>query len=233
MTEIPEFTTRPELAGSFGMVASTHWLASQAGMAVLERGGNAFDAAVAAGFVLQVVEPHLNGPGGEMPAIVYSQERRQVMVVCGQGPAPREATAERFRERGLDMVPGTGLLAACVPGAVGGWLLIAPRAAGFACRRRPGRQGDNRRASPPRPCGGGPARLVSGPSLRRGRRQGAGAAPGGGQSSRHAGLRRRSLRRRSQSAGPDPPPTSRDAGEGRRSLVLRASPAVRVEDVDR
>ena len=106
------------------MVASTHWLASQAGMAVLERGGNAFDAAVAVGFVLQVVEPHLNGPGGEVPAIVYSQERREVIVVCGQGPAPRGATIERFRERGLDMVPGTGLLAACVPGAVGGWLLM-------------------------------------------------------------------------------------------------------------
>ncbi|MBJ7598102.1 gamma-glutamyltransferase family protein [Candidatus Nephthysia bennettiae] len=106
------------------MVASTHWLASQAGMAVLERGGNAFDAAVAAGFTLQVVEPHLNGPGGEMPAVVYSAERREVLVVCGQGPAPAAATIERFRERGLDMVPPTGLLAACVPGAVGGWLLM-------------------------------------------------------------------------------------------------------------
>ncbi|HET6813416.1 MAG TPA: gamma-glutamyltransferase, partial [Actinomycetota bacterium] len=61
--------TRPELRGSFGMVSSTHWLASGAGMAMLERGGNAFDAAVAAGLVLQVVEPHLNGPGGEVPIL--------------------------------------------------------------------------------------------------------------------------------------------------------------------
>ena len=68
------FTTRPELKGTFGMVSSTHWLASQCGMSVLERGGNAFDAACAAGFVLQVVEPHMNGPGGEVPILLYSAE---------------------------------------------------------------------------------------------------------------------------------------------------------------
>ncbi len=62
------FTTRPELTGTFGMVASTHWLASATGMAVLEDGGNAFDAAVAAGFVLQVAEPHLSGPAARYPA---------------------------------------------------------------------------------------------------------------------------------------------------------------------
>ena len=118
------FTTRPELRGTFGMVASTHWLASQAGMSVLERGGNAFDAAVATGFVLQVVEPHLNGPGGEVPAIVYSAQRDDVLVLCGQGVAPAAATIERFHELGHDLVPGTGALAACVPGAFGGWLLL-------------------------------------------------------------------------------------------------------------
>ncbi|CAN5654991.1 hypothetical protein BH20ACT14_BH20ACT14_09260 [soil metagenome] len=118
------FTTRPELCGTFGMVASTHWLASQTGMSVLERGGNAFDAACATGFVLQVVEPHLNGPGGEMPAVFYSAEQDQVRVLCGQGVAPAAATIERFHELGHELVPGTGVLAACVPGAFGAWLLL-------------------------------------------------------------------------------------------------------------
>jgi gamma-glutamyltranspeptidase/glutathione hydrolase len=118
------FTTRPELRGTFGMVASTHWLASAAGMSVLERGGNAFDAAVAAGFVLQVVEPHLNGPGGEVPAVLWSAERGEPLVLCGQGVAPAAATIERFRDLGHDLIPGTGVLAACVPGAFGGWLLL-------------------------------------------------------------------------------------------------------------
>ena len=118
-----KFTTRPELRGTFGMVASTHWLASSTGMSVLERGGNAFDAAVAAGFTLQVVEPHLNGPGGEMPAILFPVDRGEPVVLCGQGVAPAAATIERFHELGHDLIPGTGVLAACVPGAFGAWLL--------------------------------------------------------------------------------------------------------------
>ena len=118
------FTTRPELRGTFGMVASTHWLASSTGMAVLERGGNAFDAAVAAGFTLQVVEPHLNGPGGDLPVVFWSAERGEPLVLCAQGVSPAAATIERFRELGHRLVPGTGLLAACVPGAFDGWLLL-------------------------------------------------------------------------------------------------------------
>jgi gamma-glutamyltranspeptidase/glutathione hydrolase len=119
--------TRPELRGTFGMVSSTHWLASAAGMSVLERGGNAFDAAVAAGLVLQVVEPHLNGPGGEVPILAYSAERSGALAICGQGVAPRAASIVHFRELGLDLVPGSGLLPACVPGAFGGWLELLGR----------------------------------------------------------------------------------------------------------
>ena len=116
------FTTRPELRGTFGMVASTHWLASGAGMSVLERGGDTFDAAVAAGFVLQVVEPHLNGPGGDVPAIFSSGG--EVRVLCGQGPAPAAATIDAYASRGLELVPGTGPLAAVVPGAFDAWALM-------------------------------------------------------------------------------------------------------------
>jgi gamma-glutamyltranspeptidase/glutathione hydrolase len=121
------FTTRPELRGTFGMVASTHWLASAAGMSVLERGGNAFDAAVATGFTLQVVEPHLNGPGGEVPVLLFPVEHGEPVVLCGQGVAPAAATIERYRDLGHELVPGTGVLAACVPGAFGGWLLLLER----------------------------------------------------------------------------------------------------------
>jgi gamma-glutamyltranspeptidase/glutathione hydrolase len=107
------------------MVASTHWLASSVGMAVLEQGGNAFDAAVAAGFTLQVVEPHLNGPGGEVPALVWPVSRGEPLVLCGQGVAPAAATIARYRdELGLGLVPGTGLLAATVPGAFDAWMLL-------------------------------------------------------------------------------------------------------------
>jgi gamma-glutamyltranspeptidase/glutathione hydrolase len=106
------------------MVASTHWLASAAGMAILERGGNAFDAAVATGMTLQVVEPHLNGPGGDLPVVFWSAERGEPLVLCAQGTAPAAATIERFHELGHELIPGTGVLAACVPGAFDGWMLL-------------------------------------------------------------------------------------------------------------
>ena len=118
--------TRPELLGTHGMVASTHWLASAVGMSVLERGGNAADAAVAAGFVLQVVEPHLNGPGGDVP-ILFASPSGAVDVHCGQGPTPAAASIAHYRDLGLDLVPGTGLLAAVVPGAFGAWTLLLER----------------------------------------------------------------------------------------------------------
>jgi gamma-glutamyltranspeptidase / glutathione hydrolase len=119
-----KFTTRPEIIGTFGAVSSTHWLASAVGMSILERGGNAFDAAVATGITLQIVEPHLSGPAGDMPAILYSARDRAVRVLCAQGTAPAAATIARFRALGLTLIPGTGFLAAAVPGAFDGWMLL-------------------------------------------------------------------------------------------------------------
>lgn len=122
-TPPPAFTTRPTLEGGFGMAASTHWLATAAAQSVLERGGNAFDAATAGAFVLHVVEPHLNGPGGDMVGIV-SVAGGDPRVLVGQGPAPSGASIDHFRAEGLDLVPGAGALAAAVPGAVDAWLLL-------------------------------------------------------------------------------------------------------------
>jgi gamma-glutamyltranspeptidase/glutathione hydrolase len=121
---MPGFTTRPEIRGTFGVVATTHWLASSVAMGVLEKGGNAFDAAVAAGFTLQVVEPHLNGPLGEAPILVYSAKSRRCEMICGQGVAPAAATIARFKGLGLDLIPGTGLLAAAVPAAFDAWMRL-------------------------------------------------------------------------------------------------------------
>ena len=122
------FTTRPELKGTFGMVASTHWLATAAGMAILEAGGNAFDAAVATGFALQVVEPHLNGPGGDVPIVLHDRRKGAgldgVEVICGQGGAPAGATIAHYKSEGLDLVPGSGLLATVIPGAFDAWMLM-------------------------------------------------------------------------------------------------------------
>jgi gamma-glutamyltranspeptidase / glutathione hydrolase len=118
------FTTRPEIAGTFGVVASTHWIASQVGMAVLERGGNAFDAAVAAGFTLHLAEPHLNGPGGDAPILVHDAKTGRQHVICGQGTAPAAANLELFAGLGLDLIPATGLLPAVVPGAFDAWCLM-------------------------------------------------------------------------------------------------------------
>ncbi|PZX16943.1 gamma-glutamyltranspeptidase/glutathione hydrolase [Palleronia aestuarii] len=118
-----DFTTRPDIRGTFGVVTSTHWIASAVGMSILERGGNAFDAAVATGLVLQVVEPHLNGPAGELPAVFHDASRGDG-VLAAQGPAPKAATIEHYRAQGLTLIPGSGHLSTVVPGSFDGWMLL-------------------------------------------------------------------------------------------------------------
>lgn len=119
-----QFTTRPELAGTFGMATSTHWLASACGMRLLEKGGTAFDAAAGMSFVLNVVEPHLCGPLGEVPAIFQPADHDQPIVLCGQGVAPAGATIDHYRREGLDVIPGSGLLATVNPGAFDAWMML-------------------------------------------------------------------------------------------------------------
>ncbi|MFZ1104264.1 MAG: gamma-glutamyltransferase family protein [Hyphomicrobiaceae bacterium] len=119
------FTTRPEIDGTFGVVASTHWIGTAVGMGVLERGGNAFDAGVATAFTLQVVEPHLCGPGGDVQVMICEAGSAAPKVVCGQGPAPVGATIAHYRGHlGLDIVPGTGLLPACIPGTFETYMMV-------------------------------------------------------------------------------------------------------------
>ncbi len=119
-----DFTTRPEIRGTFGVATSTHWIASAVGMSILEKGGNAFDAAVATALVLQVVEPHLNGPAGDMPAIFHSATTGETKVLCAQAVTPAAATIEHYKAQGLTLIPGSGLLATVVPGAFDGWMLM-------------------------------------------------------------------------------------------------------------
>ena len=118
-----KFTTRPQIVGNFGIVTSTHWVASAVGMSILEQGGNAFDAGVATGFALQVVEPHLNGPGGEVPLILAHYNKNPI-VICGQGVAPEAASLKTFKDMDLNIVPGSGLLPAVVPCAFDAWMLL-------------------------------------------------------------------------------------------------------------
>lgn len=118
------FTTRPEITGTFGVATSTHWIASAVGMKILEQGGNAFDAAAAMGFVLNVVEPHLNGPLGDMPLMIRPAGAAAPVMICGQGTTPAGATIAHYKSEGLTLIPGSGLLATVIPGAFGAFMLM-------------------------------------------------------------------------------------------------------------
>jgi len=118
------FTTRPEITGTFGVATSTHWIASAVGMKILEEGGTAFDASAAMGFVLHVVEPHLNGPLGDMPLLMRKVGEDAPLMICGQGTAPAAATIDHYKNEGLDLIPGSGLLATVIPGAFDAWMLM-------------------------------------------------------------------------------------------------------------
>lgn len=116
------FTTRPVIYGTHGVVTAGHYLAAQAGLHMLESGGNAIDAGVATGFALAVLQPHQNGIAGEAPTLIYASDRGRVFAVNGHGVAPREATIERYRQISIELVPGDGFLPAVVPAAVDAYI---------------------------------------------------------------------------------------------------------------
>jgi gamma-glutamyltranspeptidase / glutathione hydrolase len=115
---------RSEVSGTFGAAASTHWIPAQVAMGILERGGNVFDAATAAGFAFQVVEPHMNGLGGEAVIMVCPSGAAKPTVICGQGTAPAKATINFYHSLGFEEIPDTGILSTVVPGAFDAWMIM-------------------------------------------------------------------------------------------------------------
>lgn len=115
--------TRPLIMGRNGAVVSGHHLASQAGLDMLRRGGNAVDAGVATVFAQSVLEFDRFGIGGEVPILIYLAEEQKVIAINGNGNAPMAATVEWFRQKGIQEIPGDGLLPACVPAVVDSLIL--------------------------------------------------------------------------------------------------------------
>jgi gamma-glutamyltranspeptidase/glutathione hydrolase len=111
---LSKFISRPEVMGTHGMVTSTHYLASVAGLRVLLKGGNAVDAGAATWFALTVLEPWVVGPAGESPILIFVSEEDRVVAVNGQGPAPKAATIEWFKEHGYELIPPDGFLPAAI-----------------------------------------------------------------------------------------------------------------------
>src|SRR5438552_11089639 len=116
------FTTRPVIYGRKGIVTAGHYLAAHAGMRMIEAGGNAIDAGVAAGFALNVLEPHNCGIAGEAPLLIHHARSGRLVSLSGQGTAPAAMTIDWFRAQGIRLIPGDGLLAATVPAAADVWI---------------------------------------------------------------------------------------------------------------
>src|SRR5206468_10317127 len=115
------FATRRVLQGTHGMVAAGHYLAAAVGLRILEQGGNAVDAGIAAGLALTVLKPQSNGIGGEVPILVHLASEGRSVAVNGQGWAPRAATLEWFQSRGIRLIPPDGFLPATVPAQFASW----------------------------------------------------------------------------------------------------------------
>ncbi len=112
---------RSEVIAQNGMVCTSHPLSTQAGIEILRAGGNAIDAAIAANAMEGVVEPHVNGIGGDIFAIVWDNKTKKLYGLNGSGRSPYSLTLAEFKKRGLTHIPSTGPLPVSVPGCVDGW----------------------------------------------------------------------------------------------------------------
>ena len=150
------FTTRPVIQGTRGVIASGHYISAAIGMHILETGGNAIDAGVAAGFALNLTKPQSTGIGGEAPILIYRAgdgHGPQIAAINGQGSAPGRATIDWFREARVDVIPGDGFLPITIPAAFGAWVtaLLLLRHADPQGDARPGPSRRPATASPSTP----------------------------------------------------------------------------------
>jgi gamma-glutamyltranspeptidase/glutathione hydrolase len=118
------FATRSEVIAQHAMVCTSHPLATQAAIDILKHGGNAIDAAIAANAVLGVVEPEMNGIGGDLFAIVYDAKTKKLYGLNASGHSPFSLTPDEFKKKGLTSIPNYGVLPVSVPGCVDGWFAL-------------------------------------------------------------------------------------------------------------
>ena len=118
---------RPVVMSRKGLVVAGHHMAAEAGVGILQQGGNAMDAAVAAAATLAVAMPHMNGLGGDAFALWFDRATGQVVCINGSGGAPNKATLGHYQSLGLDAVPQRGPLSISVPGAVHSWGIALER----------------------------------------------------------------------------------------------------------
>ncbi|HKJ06782.1 MAG TPA: gamma-glutamyltransferase, partial [Flavobacteriaceae bacterium] len=116
-----KFTTRSEVIAKNGMVATSHPLATQIGLQILQQGGNAIDAAIAANAATGLMEPTGSGIGGDLFAIVWSAKDKKLYGLNASGRSPEKLTLQHFKTKGMDKIPAYGPLPVSVPGCVDGW----------------------------------------------------------------------------------------------------------------